>query len=140
MPRHEHTFTINAAPVRVWQVVCDIERWPEWTPSVTSVKRVGDTPAGPGARFDIVQPKLLPARWTVTHWDVGRSFAWESRSPGLQTVGDHVIRPEGGGSAVTLSVALEGPVSVIAALLFGGLTRGYIGFEAEGLKKRCEGA
>ena len=40
------TFSITvdvAAPAqRVWEVMSDVERWHEWTASVTKVKRVGN--------------------------------------------------------------------------------------------------
>jgi uncharacterized protein YndB with AHSA1/START domain len=35
--RFSITAGIPAAPVRVWAVLADVERWPEWTPSVTRV-------------------------------------------------------------------------------------------------------
>src|SRR5262245_11537614 len=34
MPVYETTFEINATPQRVWQVLADLERYPEWNPQI----------------------------------------------------------------------------------------------------------
>jgi carbon monoxide dehydrogenase subunit G len=42
MARYKRTVQINAAPAIVWFVLADIERWPEWTPSILKIIREGD--------------------------------------------------------------------------------------------------
>ena len=57
---------IDAPPEQVWAVMSDVERWHEWTPTITSVRR---TNAGP---FQDRRPRarspaeLPPADWIVT--------------------------------------------------------------------------
>jgi uncharacterized protein YndB with AHSA1/START domain len=48
------TVDIDAPPDRVWAVMSDIERWPEWTPTVTSIARMGHRPADPTRRVSAV--------------------------------------------------------------------------------------
>ena len=77
------TFNVStdiAAPAeRVWEVMIDTNRWHEWTPSITSVKRLSDAPIAVGSRVLIRQPKIPPASWTVTAIEPGASFTWVRR-------------------------------------------------------------
>ena len=52
----------------------DVERWPQWTESVTSVQRLEPGPLAMGSRARIKQPRLLRATWQVTAIEAGRSF------------------------------------------------------------------
>ena len=134
------TFSIDiaAAPERVWQVMSDIDRWHEWTPSITSVTRIGGGPFAVGSRALIRQPRFPPAVWKVTSIEPGRSFTWVSVAPGLRVVGNHQVEPANAGSRATLSLELGG----IFGGLFGGMTRDiterYIAYEANGLRARSE--
>ncbi len=70
----ERIVEIQASPDRVWAVLRDIERWPEWTPTVKRSQQVDRGPLAVGSRARIRQPKLPPAKWEVTELDEGRSF------------------------------------------------------------------
>lgn len=128
-----------AAPVeRVWQVMSDVDHWHEWTPSITSIKRLGDKPFAVGTRAVVKQPKFPPAFWKVDSIEPGRSFTWVSTAPGMRVIGYHAVEPINGGSRATLSIEYHG----IVGSWFGGLTKGitqrYIALEAHGLKARSE--
>ena len=62
---------VNTPVDRVFEVMADTERWHEWTPSVTSIKRLDDGAFAVGSRAVIRQPKLPPALWTITAIDAG---------------------------------------------------------------------
>jgi hypothetical protein len=126
----------------VFAVLTDIERWPEWTPTVTRVERLGDAgaPLALGGRLRIVQPKVPPAEWTVTALEAGRGFRILSRSPGATVEANHWAEPldDGRRSRVTLSVTFSGWLGRLIARMMRGLNERYLAQEAAGLKRRCE--
>ena len=129
---------INAPAERVWQVMSDIDRWHEWTPGVTSVRRLGGEPFAVGTRVAIRQPKLPPALWTITFIEPGRSFRWVATGPGLRVTGTHAVTPTPTGSRATLSLDMEGMLGGLWGRLTRDITERYIGYEADGLKARSE--
>ncbi len=132
------TVDIGAPPGRVWAVMQDIERWPEWTSTVTSIRQLDPGPLAVGTRAAIRQPKLPPARWTVTAVDDGQGFTWVTRSPGIVITAHHVVEPIPSGSRATLSLEFGGVFGPLVAWLTGSLNRRYLGIEAASLKRRSE--
>jgi uncharacterized membrane protein len=130
---------VAAPSERVWAVMSDVERWPEWTASVTGVERLDAGPFGVGSRARIRQPRLPVAVWTVTALEPGRFFTWQSPAPGLLSVGHHRVDPtDDNASRVTLSLTWSGPLTPLVRLIFGSLSRRYVAMETQGLKHRCE--
>jgi uncharacterized membrane protein len=135
------TVDIDAAPERVWAVMTDVETWPEWTDTVTSVTRLDEGPLKLDSTASIVQPKLPPTEYVVTEFSPGRSFTWVATSPGVRVTAQHHVEalPDGG-TRVRLGVEQAGPLGkVIGRLFFKGLTERYLATEAAGLKARSEG-
>lgn len=135
----ERVIDIAAPRQQVWVAMTDVERWPEWTASVTSVERLDRAPFSVGSRARIRQPRLPVVIWTVTALEPGRYFEWQSAAPGLMTVAGHRVDAAGDhASRVTLSLTWSGPLAPVIRLLFGKLSRRYVEMEAQGLKRRCE--
>ena len=129
---------IDAMPDRVWAVMSDVERWNEWTPTITSVTRTDAGPLRVGARARVRQPRLPAADWVVTAFEEGRGFDWESRAPGLRVLGRHWVEPSVSGSRVTLSIQYSGLFGGLLGRLTSSLNKRYIALEADGLKRRAE--
>src|SRR5262245_11005486 len=102
------TVEIPASRDLVWSVMADVERWPEWTSSISRVKLLSSGPLQVGSRVRIQQPKLLPAFWRVTELTQGSSFTWVSRAPGVRVTGRHMAECSEAGTRVTLSIHYEG--------------------------------
>ena len=140
--RFEASIDVAASAQLVFDVYADVERWPEWTESVTSVERLDDGPLRVGARTRVRQPRLPVAVWEVTELIAGRSFTWVARGPGVRTTATHAVTPAGtdtSRSLVTATLDQEGLLGPLVGRMTKGLTERYIDMELRGLKARCEG-
>jgi hypothetical protein len=91
-------------------------------------------------KYKIIQPKLRPATWVVIDIEPPRRFAWESRSPGLLVVADHIIEePLPGRSNVALRVSFSGFFGAPVGWLVRSITERYLAQEAAALKLKVEG-
>jgi uncharacterized protein YndB with AHSA1/START domain len=132
---------IDAPPARVWAVLSDVERWPDWTASMTRVELTDGGALARGSTVRIKQPRFPAMTWRVTSLEPNEGFTWEVRTPGGYSVAGHRIEPRGDrGSRVTLTVRQTGALMTIIAPLMAGTTRHYMEMEAAGLKAACEGA
>ena len=126
------------APVEVvWSVFTDVERWPSWASSFTSVELL-DGPMRLGAKVRIRQPRLPTVIWEVTKWEPGRSWTWTATSPGARTDASHVLTRVGARTLAEQAISSSGPIGRLAAFVLRSLTREYLAIEAAGLKQRCE--
>ena len=57
---------IDAPATVVWDVFSDVEHWPEWTDSVTSLVALDGPGLAVGRRFEIKQPRMPKLVWEVT--------------------------------------------------------------------------
>jgi uncharacterized membrane protein len=139
MRRFEEVRRVDAPVERVWAVMSDLERWPEWTASMTRLERLDSGALATGSRVRVKQPKLATAVMTITAWDAERGFDWVTSSPGVTALARHTIEPDGDRTRVTLSVEFSGWLAGLIVWWFGDLTRRYVAMEADGLKRRSEG-
>lgn len=134
----EHTVYIEAPPDVVWAVTEDVERWPEVTPTVTSVVRLDGGPLALGSAARIKQPGQPEAVWTVTEFVRGERFAWETARPGLRMTGSHQMAPDGSGTTNVLRVEASGLVATLLGPVLRPLMRHALTKENCGLKARSE--
>src|SRR6476661_4989638 len=131
------SITIDAPVEIVWSVFTDVERWPTWASSFTSIELL-DGPMRLGAKARIRQPGLPTVVWEVTKWEPGRSWTWTATGPGARTEASHVLTVSGRGTVAEQSIISSGPIGKMVAFLFRSLTRRYLAIEAAGLKQRSE--
>jgi hypothetical protein len=133
-----HSIDIHAPPRIVWVIWSDIERWSEWTASITKIEKLTPGPLAVGVRARVRQPKLPAAVWIVTGMEENRGFTWVSMSPGAHVTGIHKIEEHGYGSRATMTLIFAGPIALLFGWLTRSLTERYLNFEAKGLKMRSE--
>jgi uncharacterized membrane protein len=137
--KYEKSTVIDADPARVWQVLSDVERWPERIAVYESVERLDEGPLKVGSRARVKQEKLAAGEWEVTDVVPGESFVWASRQPGVRLVGRHSVDAEpGGGARLTLAFEHSGPMAWMVTLLYGRLIRRYVDAEGVALKAAAE--
>jgi uncharacterized membrane protein len=139
MNEYAVSIDIQAPADRVWSIMSDIRRWHEWTPSITSIRRLDEGPLRLGSRAMVRQPKLPPARWRVTELEEGRHFSWVTGSPIARATGRHSVESLASGSRATLSLEFSGILGAFFARLLDDINRRYLSMEANGLKARSEG-
>ena len=139
---HEQKQEVAAGADAVWRVIQDVERWPEWTPTMRSVKwtNTNSAPLAVGSEARVHQPGLAPATWRVTAVEPGRSFVWESTVLGVTTVAEHEVLPAGSGSTLVLRLRQRGALAGVVGALYGRKTRRYLSQEANGLGLAAEAA
>jgi hypothetical protein len=137
--RYETSTTTAAEPSRLWSVVADVEKWPEWIEVYEEVRRTSPGPLARGSTAHVKQKGLAAGDWTVTELEDGRVFAWESRQPGVRIVGRHAVSEEpGGGSRLTLRLEMSGWLSGALGVLLGKKSREYVDLECARLASAAE--
>jgi uncharacterized membrane protein len=135
----EVSIHIEGNAARVWREMIDVERWPEWTASVTSVERLDAGPFAVGSKARIRQPGMPAATWTVTELALERSFTWAMSMPGVASTAEHTLIPTpAGGVDLVLTIDQRGLLAPLVGRLAGRRTARFMTMEAEGLKRQVE--
>ena len=130
---------IDAPAQLVWEVFSDVQRWPEWTASVTSLVGKDGANLAVGKRFSIKQPGMSKLVWKVTEIDHGSSWTWVQRSPGVLVTARHnVIAQPGGRTLVRQQLEQRGVLGALVGRMMIKKTKRFLELEAQGLKARSE--
>jgi uncharacterized membrane protein len=139
--RFEQSVDIDASQQRVWDVLSDLEAWPQRIETVDYLELLTPTPVAEGSRVRLKQPRLPEGTWDVTVWDAPSYFEWRQKSGGVTSVAGHRVEAlEVGRSRLTLTLDMRGLLVPIVALFYKGLTNRYMTLEAQGMKRAAESA
>ena len=137
--RFEQSIDIDARQQRVWEVLSDLESWPQRIETVDVVELLTPAPVGEGSRVRLKQPKLPEGTWEVTVWDVPSYFEYRQKSGGVTSVAGHRVETLAEGrSRLTLTLDMRGPLVSVVGLFYRGLTNRYMTLEAQGMKRAAE--
>jgi len=119
----------------------DVERWPEWAAQMQSLRRQDEGQFGKGSRVKVTPKMLSGSIWTVTEYDEGKSYIWETAlAPGVRMSGGHVVEAESGGTNATFWLDVAGPIGAILSPVLGLVFRRNTRLATQGLKSYCEKA
>ena len=128
---YEKSLAVAAEPAQVWEVLSDIERWPERITTYEEVRRLDDGDLRVGSRAHVKQKGL----------DLGRRADDVGRQPGVQIVGRHTVSTDADGrTRLTLVLEQSGWLSGLVTLVLGRKVREYVDLEADALKVAAEAA
>ena len=132
---------VDAPAARVWQVVSDFERYPEWNPFI--VRAAGELRVGERLDVTIVAPgmKLVSFRPRVLDVEPGRLVRWkgELKLPGLFD-GRHalIVDPlDGGRARFTTHEDVSGILLPFAGKVMTASQQGFA-LMARAVKERAE--
>ncbi len=134
----EKTSAIAALPNEVFNVLIDVCKWNQWTPSITDISILNNDRLRIGTKIKVLQPKLAPAIWTVKEIEFNKLLTWEKASFGLRIISEHLILIGCNETTVVLRMTYQGPLAALAFMLFHSLTDSYMTMEINGLKRACE--
>ncbi|MFZ0906301.1 MAG: SRPBCC family protein [Mycobacterium sp.] len=135
----EDSVEIDAPPHLVWEVFSDVERWPDWTASVTSLVGRDGPDLAVGKRFAIKQPGMQKLMWRVTEIEPGSSWTWVQRSPGVLVTARHYVSAQPGGrTLVRQQLDQRGALGALVGRLMVKKTKRFLELEGQGLKARSE--
>jgi uncharacterized membrane protein len=139
--RFEKSIEIGAPQERVWEVLSDLEAWPQRIETVETVELLTPAPMKAGSRVRLKQPKLPEGTWDITVWDAPTYFEWTQKTSGITSVAGHRVDPLGQGRArLTLTLEMRGLLMSVIGLFYRDLTNRYMTLEAEGMKRAAESA
>ena len=137
--RFEQSIEMDASQQRVWDVISDIEAWPERIETVESVELLTPAPIAKGSRVRLKQPKLGEGTWEVGVWDEPSYFEWTQKMTGSTIVAGHRVEALGDGRArLTLTIDMHGLLIPIFGRIYKDLTNRYLTLETEGMKRAAE--
>lgn len=132
---------INASPQRVWQVLTDFERYPDWNPFIRKIE--GKAVEGEKITIHITTPAGANRNYSpkVTKVVAEKELRWLGKMPGLLS-GEHIF---------SIEPASDNSLRLVHREVFGGLLTSFFGSRLDNdvkkgfeemnaaLKKRAEG-
>ena len=137
----EKSIEIDASQQRVWDVLSDIEGWPQRVKTVDSVELLTPPPLAAGSRVRLKQPKLPEGTWEVVAWDAPSYFEWTQKASGVTNVAGHRVEALAEDRArLTLTLEMRGFLIPVIGRFYKALTNRYLDLEAQGMKRAAESA
>jgi len=122
---------IAATPEKVWTVLTDINRWPEWQTTIARAEMHG--PAVVGASFDW-KVNGMPIKSTLAWVEKASGFGWTGKTFGATAVHIFKLKTVEGGTLVEVAESMDGWVM----RLFSKKMNAALGKDMEGWLEMLE--
>lgn len=97
---------INASAETLWELMCDVNKWPQWKPFIISSSILSGSPLGLGSVLQF-KPKLGPApinlKVKISVFDKPRKLGWSGGGPGVTAFHGFEFEDAGGGKTRVIS-------------------------------------
>ena len=121
MARLQMELFIDAPPERVFALLAEPERTPEWSTNVASIRRTSEGPVGVGSTTEAVVKALGTRQRAIgrcTVFDPPRRIVIDSRTDlGARSRSDSELQPEGGGTRLRATLEYSVPGGGVGKLL-----------------------
>ena len=135
----EYSIEIDASQGRVWEILTDVEAWPERIETVESVELLTPPPLSRGSQVRLTQPRVPEGVWDITIWEPPSYFEWHQESTGANTVAGHRVENlSDHRSRLTLTLEMRGLLVPIFGRMYKDLTNRYMTLEAQAIKTVAE--
>ncbi len=114
--RFRHSRTFDSSLDEVWKVVTEVEKWPEFIPTMSRVEILNENVLTTGSRVLIKQPLQPSQVWTVLSHEEPHLFVWRTGRNWLSLTATHHLESEDGQTRQNLILELDGYLSLPAAL------------------------
>lgn len=124
------TVDIAAPPARVWELVGDVTRMPEWSPELRRLRLMGRGPARVGSTLLGLNRRgwvAWPTSSTVTRLEPGRAVAWRTRESGATWTYELEKTPRG----TRLTARRDLPAFTLGTSVLGPVIGGAAGHDRE---------
>jgi uncharacterized protein YndB with AHSA1/START domain len=114
----------TAPPAKLWELLCDASRNPEWVAATAAVPRT-DGPARLGSTYDEINPIVGPwrakTRWTVIEFDPPRRQVHRSEDVPFASESLVIldVAPSGDGSQVRVTLRQQSKFGVLGSSVLG---------------------
>ncbi len=118
----ERSIVIEAPPEKVFALVDDQERTPEWNDLIKEVKVTSKECTGVGSTQHYVSIQMdegPQGEWDTitTKWVENEGYSWRTTSGDITNYGSITLKPVDGGTEVTLVLNYELPYSILGRII-----------------------
>ena len=118
--RFEASVNIKASAEAIWDAVANPETWPNWTDSISNVKKLSKEPLGVGSKLDVIISIIIPIKLsvTVTQFNPMEQVVIEGKVLFDKMTRYYKLKPQNGYTRAVAGGEITGPLSPLA-WLFG---------------------